>query len=484
MKKRCLLLSSLFSVSVLASCGGSVSETIVKAIESLKGDFKVETTIINSRNYLNPWYSENNTSKEFFVNQEFAFSADKTGLHVKTDLSMKDGELESAVQSETGYYDLASGLMMDEFLNYKNERELRLSMDVSSADTIHVSSTNFYNFFSELKAEDFKLSEDGSKATYSGNLGSTLANYYIGFNSEVTSAEFGIENDRFTSFSFTFNDCEGQYISTNFDSAKFTESCSISGSFSYDDLTLKDLEPVSTNKVSALDDALSAFKDKSFTIQSINPEYVGEEDACMSQVIFDGDKIVADFVDIMTFGLGNLSWLDGILVKDETNGKYFVNNLAMNEDTGEHYWASTKEVVESAGITPNDSAIYYEEGRFDLDFLNIDSSLFTLRADTTDTYDLDPKAAKYFGECIVPVFMDYTSILTSGMVASLEAYTSLGESWYARILEDGSILFATYAKADFGGAASASEWGFVLCNPGTSDVSPFYTDQVPPPFGS
>ena len=392
----------------------------------------------------------------------------------------KVGQASNTLLETKGLYDIDSKVALDEVLNHKNERVVRGQINPSTSDFVRVDAT-LYNYFSELKAVDFAKAEDGSY-TYSGDLAATLAEDFVSFYGEVTSAKFMMENDKFTSFEFTFADKDGAWIGSDFSSARFKETLAVKGTFAYEGMTLKDLKPVANNKIAALDNALAAFKDKSFAIQPVNPDYIGEEGACMAQVLYDGDKIVADFVDMMTFELGSLSWLDSVFEKDEEKGTYFINNVSLNEDDGSHFWQSTKEVIEAAGDTPSESSITFAKDAFALDFANIDSSLFTAVDGEANTYNLKPEAVKYFGECVVPVFMDYSAIYTLGMVQPLEGFTSQADSWKVKILDDGSLVFIAHAQVDFGGSQAGSEWAFVISGAGTTDVTSFYEGELPPPM--
>jgi len=63
MKKSCLFSTTLFALTVLASCGGDVvPAAVVDAVKGLEGDFKTELKVTAGRTFLNPWYSGSNFS--------------------------------------------------------------------------------------------------------------------------------------------------------------------------------------------------------------------------------------------------------------------------------------------------------------------------------------------------------------------------------------------------------------------------------------
>ena len=499
MKRNSIFVLSFLTLSLFTGCTANNSSSLAStpasseptsevtpepvsldtALASLKSDFIASLSVKNGRNYLNPWYTTNNGVKSLFVDQEFRSTDEGKNVHAGLTLSEQKGGIKVPLSTQKIIYEADTGLVSEEHLNHKNERIVRRMLDASSTNFIHVSDTDFYNHYQNLRAEDFlQDTEDASKFTYSGSLASDIAKDMFGFYGKVTSATFTLTDSKFTAFEFAYEDCEGTWVGTDFAGADFVESLAISGTFAYDNLTLTDLAPHSGSKVAAIDNVLAKYKDQSkFAVQPVNPELI--EDGAGIQVIYDEDKIAIDFYDIFSMGeLNTLSWLDGKFVEDAETGKYYINNLALNEETYEFFWQTSKETVEAADQTVSDGAVLFEKDAFKLDFANIDSSLFTLREGSEDTYDLNPAAAKYFGECIVPTITDYSATMM-GTYMHLDVMTYTGSSWSVRILDDSSLFFEYHGSLDFNGSTTNNSWGFILTGAGTADASPFYVDTVP-----
>lgn len=485
MKKSCLFSTTLFALTVLASCGGDVvPAAVVDAVKGLEGDFKTELKVTAGRTFLNPWYSGSNFSNTVDVQQEFKLSQDKTYMHSKVFASRDELGTPIELLNYQGEYDVKSGLLVEESLNHRNEPIVTKIINPSNSDYTHVNATPLANMYADLSLTDFSVDKnDSSKVKYDGDLAETLAQFFAGFYGDLADATFTIENNKFTGFTFEYEPVESSWANTSFEGADFIETLTITGTFAYDNFTLEDIKPVAGTKVAAIDTALAAYKNTDkFTVKTINPtsfEDRNEVGVIGEQIVYDGDRIAIDLFDIFSEGeLNTLSYFDGKFVQDEETGKYYIDNLALNEDTYEFFWMSSKEVVESEADTVNDRAVFFEKDAFKLDFTNIDSSLFTLREGTTDTYDLNPAAAKTFGKCIIPTINDYSAaMMMTGM--HLDILSETGSEWFVKVLENNELYFEVKASLDFNGSVSNYSWGFILGDAGTASCDAFYADELP-----
>lgn len=488
MKKSCLFSTTFFALTILASCGGAdvAPAALVNAVKSLEGDFKTELVITSGRQYLNPWYSSNDFVNSIQVSQEYKLSEDKTYMHSKIYAYRDNLGTNIELLNSIGEYEVKTGLLVEETLNHKNEKVVTRLINASNSDFIHVSATALENMYASLELADFSVdATDSTLVKYDGELAGEMAQFFASFYGELTSATFKLEGEKFTSFTFEFEPTESTFSSTNFSGSDFLETLKIEGEISYSDLTLGDLKSIEGTKLAALDDALAPYKNTDkFSIKTINPDLLEDREevgVIGEQIVYDGDRIAVDLFNLFSdnLELNTLSYFDGKFVLDEESGKYRIDNLSLNEETYEFYWMSSKEVVESAGeIQANERGLLFEKDAFKLDFANIDSSLFTLREGTTDTFDLNPAAAKTFGKCIVPVINDYSAAMMATEM-HLDILTDHGSAWSIKLLENNELYFEVKASLDFNGSESHYNWGFILGDAGTASCDPFYAEDLP-----
>ena len=485
MKKHFL---SILSLVLLVSCGAVSSSSqesqpnplegvLENAIAAVQEDFKVTTEVYASREYSNPWFVESNVSSHTRVETKFNSVDNDKNIATTSDFSSVYEGVSTLGQSLSALYEKETNILLDEVLNHRNEREISRQVNYSTSGYKTLDRTSVhYNYFSELKESDFSLSEDGTTATYSGDLFNLYSNaVYRPFTTK--SATFTLKDGKFTSFTVEFEPQDSVYVGTSGASAEYLANLKLEGAFQYSGYEVALLSPVATNKVAALDEILAQYVDTSYAVQPINPDQL--EEGAMAQVIYDGDKIAVDLCDLMgTYEIDSLSWLDARLMKEEGTDKYYFENLSLDWDTFEYKWVTTEEIAEDLETTVPDKAVSLDIEDFRLDFTNIDTSLFTLKDGSESVYEINPAAAKHFGRCIVPTISDYSSILPATEM-HLYLYTVDATSWTVEILEDNSLLFVCSAEYDLTGATMRSSFGFILTGAGTASVDAFYTNDLP-----
>lgn len=450
------------------------------AVAQLKSDLTVKSTVTVKRDFISPFYSDNNFLRIFAVDSTYGVAYEGKFVVSETELfTVTETEQTSSGKART-VYDKATYVRYDEVVDHTNTPYLLKSVNASGNYEVVGAATLGYNHFKDIEVEDLTLSEDGTQVAYVGTAFSSYISNVFGPAPVTTSANISIVDGKFSSFEVTFETLRDMYISTQGEGAEYYQTYTLEGEFFYDAVTFEEAAPVEGDKVAELDAVLSKFVDTSYVVQPINPDL--KEDGASVQVIYSGDQIAIDMYDLFSddLAIGTLSWMDSKLVKNEETGKYYIENLALNEDTYEFEWLSTEEVVGSVTDKYIEDAISFDEGRFDLDFVNIDTSLFTLKDEANKIYTLNPRAAKQFGKCVVPTITDYSAVLANtGM--HMSQYATNAASWTVQIVDETTLYFECTTLYDFGGAAARGSWGFIVTNPGF-DIAPFYSDELPSLF--
>ena len=448
------------------------------AIEALQGDLKITVDVTAKRDFINPFYSNNNFERTTRVSYSFDSGYNDEFIISETTLYSLVADKYQPSQTVRVVYNKDTNVVHDELLSYKNEVFLAPQSNANGVYNVVGSASLGYNYALDFTTENCTLSDDGTYVTYEGKAFTNLIASTFGAAPVMEEAIINIEDGKFTSFTVNFATQKDMYISTSGEGATYYQTYTLNGGFSYGDIEIAEKTPSTGEKVAAIDNVLAQYVDKSYTVQPINPDL--KEDGAGVQVIYNGDQIAIDVMDYFSeeLELGTLSWLDSKFVKDAEGDKYHIENLALDEETYEFKWLSTEEVVGSVTDKYIEESVSFTKDQFKLDFTSIDSSLFTLKEGSENVYEIKEDAAKYFGECIVPTICDYSSVLAdTGM--HLSQYTNSADSWTVEIVDDTTLYFECSAIYDFGGALARGSWGFYLCNPGTSDTAPFYSADLP-----
>lgn len=487
MKKSVCFAFTILCLASLAACNqeekpNDASEEMKSALSLLKGNVDFAMTFENSREYDNPWYAGlYNVKRTFQLNSKFRFFDDNTYTYAEVNYGEVEEGKETEFLTAKGVYESQSGLVLNNYLTYDNKPELEFAINAANSNRVSAKGELFYNYFQDISFEDALKDEKGNLlATFNAPSLCELSDEFFSFYSSSATINFTLEDGKFTKFTIEYEPFRSHIISTSdFSGVEFTAKLSATGTITYaesNDLALKSKEG---NKIAAIDNVLSKFDDN-FTILYLNLSGdIGDEGL---RVLYDGDRIAADVMDIFSDNgdLGTLSWLDAILCKDEAKNKYYVKNLSLDEETMTYSWKTNAEIVDgSATYDVAEDLLYYDAGAFDLGFKNIDSSLFTLQDEETQTYLLDTEATQYFGRAVVPLFLNYTAIPMS-LTQFITPYTNSGVEWTLQIVDENTLRFNGKFSASFGlGAQSSSEWSFVFTNPGTTSVDAFYSDKLP-----
>ena len=451
---------------------------VEEAVANLKQDIRVVADLENSRLFLNPWFSDNNFTRTYRATSQYVTTDEGKYTFTTAELKQKSGTSYTDLGTVKGGYENDSKIEVEEVLNHRNERIVSRLTNYSNSNFYKIDSSSvLYNSFKDIQVSDFVETAEEGIYTYTGSALAYFAYGFIGYSQETTTATFKIENGKFTRFEAEFEKEDSVYVSSS-TTAHFRETLSLVGVLVYENIEHTPLQPVEGTRVSAIDSILAEYKDTSFAVQSINPDLFS--DGASLQAIYDEDgRIAIDGFDLFSTGeLNTLSYLDSRLEKEEGGDRYFLNNLALNEETYEYFWQSTEETLVAAGTTLiEDDAIWFEEDQFKLDFTNIDTSLLTLQEGSTTVYEVNPLAVKHFGECIVPQILDYGA--WAMMFQPVVAFTKDATSWTIEILDNNDLYFVCDATYSLNGAQINTSWGFILTGAGTSSCDAFYTDDLP-----
>lgn len=520
MKKKILL--GAISLLALVSCGGTTSEKketeapvvesdldttsqdsasdsvveedhLEEAVEALHSNIDVTSEISSSREYDNVWYAANyNTSLKYQVEAKYRLNGTQ---YVNSSVDIigydDDGNLEKTYQSYSGTYDINNLAVVNEYLDGKNTVQHQYDILPSTGGTHTVKDEMYFNFFEEVEVKDLTLNgdtEDGKKVyKYTGEAVEYVAEQYFGY---ATSGYMllTLSGLTFESYQMVFEDYKGVYTSASssdtFQGSSFTAKLALSGSIFSDDTNDLALKPVETKKIDALDTLFKKF-DTNYTMQYLNSEfdYSTTDPQQGFNYLVDGEKMALDVFDMFseedTYQFGTLSYFDSVLRKDETKNKYYIETLALDEETYEYYWATNKATIESTGDSVSDDLLYFDLSSFQVSLKDLDSSLFTLSTveGETDTYYLNENATKYFGKEIISSFIFNTPMaMGSGIFVPWFYY---GSSWKVKIIDSNTIRFFGDFLASFGSASVSSSWSFVFTNGGTTDTSAFYSSDLP-----
>ena len=487
MKKSICYILSIFTLTSLFACDQKVSSSentfkqdVKTALNLLKGDVNINTTFTLSREYENPWYAgENNVTRVFNFSSEFRFNDEKTYTFAR----VNHGEVKmgSSTLIDEGVYETNTGLLLDNYLSFDNKPQLEYNISSSTSNRVSAKNEIFYNYFQDIRFDELVVDEQEDKVSFVSSALCAYSNTAVNFYSSNAKITFTLNEGKFTDFVIEYEPLESKYVSSSdFNGEIFLHKLSATGKITYSNENTIALTSKETNKIEALDNVLKKF-DKNFTINYLNySSNIGEQGL---NVLYDNDKIVVDLMNVLSDNgeLGTLSWLDAVLCKDEEKGKYYIKNLSLNEDTGEYYWVTNQELVDSSSTYDvSEDLLYYDEGKFDLHLKDIDSSLFTLKDGETNVYTLDSKACKYFGQAIVPLILNFTTIPMASITIFVTAYTFAGIEWNVTIVDENTLRFDGKFQASFGaGAVGNSEWSFVFTNPGTTNTDVFYSDKLP-----
>lgn len=466
------------SVSEQPSVVEPENNPVEEAVAKLKQDLKVVADLENSRTFINPWFSENNFKRTYRAQSQYVTKDEGKYTFTTAELKQKTDTGYNDMGTVKGGYENDSKIEVEEVLNHRNERVVSRITNYSNSNFYKIDASSvLYNSFKDIHAGEFIETEQEGVYTYTGSALAYFAYGYLGYSQANTTATFKLEEGKFTRFEANFEKEDSIYVSST-TTAHFRETLSLVGVLVYEGATYQELQPVETNKVTEIDNILEQYKNTSYTVQSINPDMFS--DGASIQAVYDEDgRIAIDGFDLFSEGeLNTLSYLDARLEKEEGGDRYFLNNLALNEETYEYFWQSTEETIEAAGVTLIDEkSIWFEEDQFQLDFTNIDTSLLTLKEGETKIYEVNPLAVKHFGEAIVPQILDYGA--WGMMFQPVVAFTKDATSWTIEILDNNDLYFVCDATYSLNGAQINSGWGFILTGAGTSSCDAFYTDDLP-----
>lgn len=476
--------SSSSSVETVDS-SAKANEDIVEAITALAGNHTVTIDMGAVRHYDNPIYaSEYNSDRAAKIVTQYAVEGDLVRAHAAQYVREDDGKTYTESKTEDGLFEAKTGLVIKESLKYdgtvRHDRAIIDSRNDYDTQADHL----YRDFFRDLKASDFTYDASSDAFSFDGTIGSDIAASAASNHAPLLSSTFTLKDGRFDTATFVFEDLRGYYADSSFNGGSwFDESLSIGVKFGYeagDGSSLKGLSPVTGDGVKAISDALGKLGDK-YIVKVVPPTQ--DLSAASLAILVDGDKVALDYMDIMGDGaMGTLSMLDAKLVKDD-EGEWDIENIALDEDTGVYSWVSTRNLVVKVNPDTPNEALTIDPSLFALHLDQIQSGLFTdsgtksSRGNTV--YNLNPSASKYFGQAVVPTFIDYTGAATS--VGFYAPFTYLGNTWTAEVLEDGSIYFAVEAKMNTGSAEFSSSTGFLFTPKEDIDVSFIYTEKVPDP---
>lgn len=343
------------------------------------------------------------------------------------------------------------------------------------------------NIFSALNAGDFTPTLEDAPIAVDGSFLETPIYNYVGYSGGIKSLNATLEGETLTKLDATFEDFENRFSeSGNFGGDKFVESLSGTIEFDYTPLTLEGKTPVPSTPIASLETVLEKFRANptNYTVQ-----YGPSADFMSYQILRDGDKLALDVADLMTdLSLGGLTWLDARLEKGE-DGKFFVNNVVMDEATEEIGWLTNEQIIdqslnydqagerlpeEQCTPLPLDE-LRLDIADFDMDFANIDTSIFTLQEDGSALLKGD--SAKYFGECLINPLVDQSGFgIAMGLISQ---YGWTGVEWKLKAIDENSIAFEGKCTLSLGAAQSTSYIYGTLTNAGTTDATALYGELTP-----
>lgn len=498
MKKQILL--GLISLLSLVSCNNDTTttttentltdelETLSKAVESLKTDVDIKIQFNLGTEYKNPWYAaEYNANKTYEYNGSFRTYNKSNYINAKATLSLVENNItQSPFQTNTGCYNLQTQTVVNEYLNYKNIVQHKEDINMSTAGNHSAKDELYYNYFADININELTYDETLSNSAekvyiYEGEALRDFAEDYASHRSKGI-AYLTLQNDKFSKVVITYDNLETYFTNASSGVGEyFTSSLSATGTFTYSTENNLALQPIQTNKISVLDTLFNKFRNN-YTVKYINSEYDDGKEAF--RILYDDDKIAFDLYDMFSASetplFGTLSWLDSVIRLDDEKSKYYIDNYAVDEDSGEFYWISNQELIEEVATNKDvdESLLYFEEGYFNQDISSIDSSLFTYDSET-DMYNLSQDAVLYFGEVIYPKLINYVSFaLYMVMFSSYMAY--YGTSWKLKIIDENTFrIYGTFARSDKNGSVSLnSSWSFIFTNPSTTDTTAFYTTEA------
>ena len=456
-----------------------------KALAKFNSDFISTLEATNTRRFENPFNVSNNVSITYKVNNSFDFMAESELVRFKTEGSIvRPNEAPIAIPTEEGLFNKTTNNQVFEYLNYKNELEYRDYLDESNASPITMKGALGRNIFTELNVSSFELTLEDGPINVSSDWLEDYIYEIIGYSAGIESLTATLENETLTRFDFTYKDYSNHYSSTQFTGDSFTESLSGFITLEYKEVTIDGKKPVGGEPIEALENVLAKFRANStnYTVQ-----YGPAEDFYTYQVLKDGDKIALDVGDIFTeeMDLGTLTWLDARLEKRE-DGTYEVNNVVMDEETGELGWLTNEEIIdqalnydESGSRLPEDKLtplplekLHIPSNYYDLDFASIDTRILST-TETENIFAISGDSAKYFGECLTTSFFDDSGfgIATNTMLRQL-GWT--GVTWKLKVVDENTIAFEGECVLDLGGSSGKQTIFGKITNPGTTDVSTLY----------
>lgn len=461
---------------------------INNALAKFNSDFTATFVMNNSRKYLNPFNVLNNVTVSYKVTNSYDFIKDTELVRFQNSSSiLRENEDPITVPTEEGLFNKHTNTQVFEYLDYKNTLQYKDILDESNSAPLTMDGLLANNIFENLEASAFDLTSEGNEIEVNGSFIESYISSVVGYSGGIKSLKATLLDGAITKLDFVYDDYHNRYSNQNFGGDRFVESLSGSVEFTYKDVTISGKQPVGKTPVESIEKVLNKFKENptNYTIQ-----YGSSADMMTHQILRNGDKIALDVFDLMgEANLGTLSWLDARVEKNE-DGTYHVNNVVMDEKTGETSWLTNEQIIDqSLNFDKNGQRLpenqctplpledlNFDISRFDLDFRNIDTSLLT--DDGTGNYVISGDSAKYFGESLIHRLCDESGFGISLMLST--QFTWCGTKWSMKALDENSIAFTGEAFLDLNGATSKSSIYGVIKDAGTTNVDPLY-GELPKP---